>query len=481
MDTDLENKQDVRNLSLGTSILLSIASLAIFIWQYVITRMLLENPHGSMDMYYYGRAILALLVAIMFVKIVAPNNQTKENCLSILFALVAGISPFILWLFPTHVFIAHTSCLAAGAASSWLYLLIFRMYANMPLRSAMTQLLGALALSYLLRIAWGFVASIPLLVIGFITPIACVGIASYGTRLYDEQRLKHHSNSGPAMSQGPQWSNRLFWLFVIEFAVYGCVAGLIRTPYENAQFDLPVNEFGGSLLFLCTLLFLWWARHKDNNVHLNAICQVVLLLLLTVLLTLVLFGDVNSTAAAIASLFARFGVYTLLLYVSCVFVSQRKMHPYVTFGFAWGFFTFATGIGMTVANMVGISKFSAFIALGIAYILVVVSLIAAMKIRGDDLLFSVEGDIKNHVNDQIDMAEQLFEDIAYRCEQIGVTYGLTKRETEVMQLICLGRSKSHIAEEFGITENTVRGYAKNVYRKLGIHSRQDLLTLVGIQ
>ena len=58
---------------------------------------------------------------------------------------------------------------------------------------------------------------------------------------------------------------------------------------------------------------------------------------------------------------------------------------------------------------------------------------------------------------------------------------LEKGEVEVVQLICLGRSKGYIAESLSIAENTVRGYAKNAYRKLGIHSRQELLTLVGMK
>lgn len=50
-----------------------------------------------------------------------------------------------------------------------------------------------------------------------------------------------------------------------------------------------------------------------------------------------------------------------------------------------------------------------------------------------------------------------------------------------MRLICRGRSKRYIAEQMSVSENTVRGYAKTLYAKLGVHSRQDLLTLAGIE
>ncbi|MEG0303996.1 response regulator transcription factor, partial [Gordonibacter sp.] len=56
--------------------------------------------------------------------------------------------------------------------------------------------------------------------------------------------------------------------------------------------------------------------------------------------------------------------------------------------------------------------------------------------------------------------------------------GLTPREVEVMQLLCKGRSKSYIAETFMLSENTVRSHSKNLYRKLDVHSVQEMLALI---
>ena len=49
-----------------------------------------------------------------------------------------------------------------------------------------------------------------------------------------------------------------------------------------------------------------------------------------------------------------------------------------------------------------------------------------------------------------------------------------------MVLLCQGRSKSYIAESLFISENTVRSHSKNIYRKLGVHSKQELLDLVSV-
>ena len=120
---------------------------------------------------------------------------------------------------------------------------------------------------------------------------------------------------------------------MLEFAVFGFAAGLVRTPYEMSQFGTVVNTFGSLLLAVAIAAFLWWAYIQGDGVHLSGVCHLMLLLLLTVLLAIALFGAADSPIAAIASLFARFGVYMLLLYVLCVFVSRGTAHPYVTFGF----------------------------------------------------------------------------------------------------------------------------------------------------
>ena len=66
-----------------------------------------------------------------------------------------------------------------------------------------------------------------------------------------------------------------------------------------------------------------------------------------------------------------------------------------------------------------------------------------------------------------------------RCDAIGAERNLTPRELEVMKMLCKGRTKSYIAETLYLTENTVRSHAKHIYTKLDVHSKQELMDLVG--
>ena len=53
-------------------------------------------------------------------------------------------------------------------------------------------------------------------------------------------------------------------------------------------------------------------------------------------------------------------------------------------------------------------------------------------------------------------------------------FGLTRREAEVALMLAEGKSKAAIAELLVLSENTVRGYAKNAYAKIGVHSKREL-------
>ncbi|MGN0038157.1 MAG: response regulator transcription factor [Coriobacteriales bacterium] len=64
------------------------------------------------------------------------------------------------------------------------------------------------------------------------------------------------------------------------------------------------------------------------------------------------------------------------------------------------------------------------------------------------------------------------------CREIAAQAGLTEREAEAMELLGRGRTVGFVAEELGISYNTVKGYAKNVYSKCGVHSRQELIDAI---
>lgn len=62
--------------------------------------------------------------------------------------------------------------------------------------------------------------------------------------------------------------------------------------------------------------------------------------------------------------------------------------------------------------------------------------------------------------------------------KIASDFGLTSREKEVTLLLSKGRNKRYISQELGLAEETVKTHMGNVYRKLMVHSQQELIDLV---
>lgn len=65
-----------------------------------------------------------------------------------------------------------------------------------------------------------------------------------------------------------------------------------------------------------------------------------------------------------------------------------------------------------------------------------------------------------------------------RAADLSRRYGLSPREEEVLQLLALGSTVSDIEGALYVSQGTVKAHISHIYRKLGIHSRQELTSLI---
>lgn len=61
---------------------------------------------------------------------------------------------------------------------------------------------------------------------------------------------------------------------------------------------------------------------------------------------------------------------------------------------------------------------------------------------------------------------------------VGREWGLTSREAEVLTLLTEGASNAQIAAALFVSVETIRSHVKQVYRKLGVHTRSQATSLV---
>lgn len=63
-------------------------------------------------------------------------------------------------------------------------------------------------------------------------------------------------------------------------------------------------------------------------------------------------------------------------------------------------------------------------------------------------------------------------------EKLSSEYRLTAREIDVAALLARGRNKRYISQKLGLSEETVKSHIGNIYRKLLVHSQQELIDLI---
>lgn len=69
-------------------------------------------------------------------------------------------------------------------------------------------------------------------------------------------------------------------------------------------------------------------------------------------------------------------------------------------------------------------------------------------------------------------------DFTARCAEIANTCQLSPRESEVLPYLCRGHSQAYIAQELSISQNTVHTHVRNIYGKLGVSSKEEVIALV---
>lgn len=72
-------------------------------------------------------------------------------------------------------------------------------------------------------------------------------------------------------------------------------------------------------------------------------------------------------------------------------------------------------------------------------------------------------------------------DIIQHCQRLAQTHSLTARELEILNFLAEGHSGAYISNVLFISPNTARTHIHNIYGKLGVNSREDILRLTRSQ
>lgn len=334
--------------------------------------------------------------------------------------------------------------------------------------------LGAYLSCFILAISSGLGVALFLVVsvLGYFgSPVACgvisclLSLVFLGIVSKETQALPSAIPKGKALRK---FFLRL-WKSILCVASFGFVWQIV---YSLGLMDPTLtavlqNSFVVSQLLASLILIIAWARFHDT-INIELVFQLLFPIMATGFLCMPFFGLEYQIVFLGLSLLT-FGLMSILMQVACIQEYERShIDPVFIFGVFAGFVYSAMTAGFAVGNtMKGTGQIE------FAH-LVVLALILVYAFSF--IFFMIKFKWKNSEREV--SSNEIISGLELACEALAKECSLSPRESEVLLLLAKGRDLPYVSEKLYVSKNTVRTHMKNIYQKLGVHSKQELLDLL---
>lgn len=208
-------------------------------------------------------------------------------------------------------------------------------------------------------------------------------------------------------------------------------------------------------------------REEERTFEIEPLFRPALIAMLVGVLLLPVFGTSSLVPAAFVK--SGYTCFELLVWIILSDLCHRfHFSPIQVFGFGRSVIAGAGVIGSLVAF-----TFLPGILEDQSQTVTLSAIIAIALTTLSNLLFShcnILDLLKNPVDPQA-----TFKD---RCDEVFDLFELSPRQKEVACLLAYGRDANYISEKLFISKGTLNSHRLNIYRKMNIHSRQELLDLI---
>ena len=285
------------------------------------------------------------------------------------------------------------------------------------------------------------------------------------------------------------------WRYMFCIASIGYASGMTRILVQQSggsSFSVSVSMGIGMLLATGALAFVWAKAAK--HLAFSMVYTVLFFVVMTGFLFLPFFGiEYRLFFAGLAN--AAFSVASIFMMVTCIRVAAlRQIDPVGVFGvfasIVYGSVLVGRAIGDVASQFYDISQILVIVLMSI-YVLSFAEMIINFKRKARETDLDVADTTSAHGNEDRSSYEPavppqpLIRNVVVAQDMVPVysrmikkAYGLSNRETDVLELIIRGRDVARMAETLFVSENTVRSHCKNLYRKLDVHNRQQVFDLV---
>lgn len=347
-------------------------------------------------------------------------------------------------------------------------------------------LLGVLApqrILFVVASCVSFSAVLSALSVSLPTPVTvavCVGsppasAAFLGLTYFPDDKGRSARLSDRAQAMRPP---RSFWQFVFTVVLIAFVAeSVVYLNNYGADMRRASNRYADVAVMLVSAALIVYAAVFPKSYNYGKMYY-PLVFVIMVLLGLLFVVPADAPVNLMVPL-AAYQLFSMLIWcLSGCIVQQSRISPIAAFGFGYGAQMLGSVAGYLVGHQVSVALEAWGVNLLLFYLVMAMMVLAlsmavypprAMR----DLLLSIpdeDFETPAPLDDQ-----GLWE---RACDEVARAGALTQREREVMALLARGRGSTFISAHLGVVPATIYTHTRNIYRKLDVHSREELIQLV---
>lgn len=444
-------------------------------------------------------ALILIILAVVAHRGFSPQAQNALSLVSAV-AMTAASALFLLEsVYPSQALVA-TACVFAGFGIIWGGGMWMSFYVRLRPAEALLYAFLSLAASSFLGLLLGMVpANIALLVAMLMPTLSCIAFKRAQALLDErsEAEASEPDGTGKPVYDGEPRST--FLRLLAGVALFNLALGIARGFPSGASIELPLafqalHQFGAVAL---SLGVIGWALVAGRSLKFSSLWNVAVTLIAAGVLALAAMSEALAPFGAM--LIATANTFSLgLLWYSCYDIARHSSwKPYAILGAAWVAHILPRELGRALIWVVEPHSAAAVGITTVIVLLLAVSmalllgdsiprtrpLFADFRTRGGGIASSIAAHAQAARTDGGTPAEPdaVGDALTRQLEQLKRRYFLTEREHEVVALLARGRSKTAIGEKLFLSENTVKTYVKNVYAKLDVHTKQELLDRIDEQ
>ncbi|MDR1088611.1 MAG: helix-turn-helix transcriptional regulator [Coriobacteriales bacterium] len=150
--------------------------------------------------------------------------------------------------------------------------------------------------------------------------------------------------------------------------------------------------------------------------------------------------------------------------------NSGEFHPDIVFGSLVFLFTAASTAGQLVSRAVASTMVGSINIIATTLFSFIVICYAYVR-------WQKSTDISEPADETASVVDSETDGIQASCAKLAAKHGLTGREREILILLAYGHGGSYISEALFISPSTSRTHIRNIYRKLAVNSREDILRI----